>query len=304
MKYETVKAAKDLVETAIGDLAPETDAFQQSARWKSMLNTMSRFHKYSIANQFLIMSQRESATHVAGFHAWKSLGRHVIKGAKGIAIMVPCKVKGKSEIAGGQAQVSAEAVGEIPSKGEGDSFVVFRTGYVFDFSDTEGRPLDLIELPPVLDDNGNLPLVEAAVKSLGIEITYEEFSQSGLNGVSKGGHIAVRGSLPAGDKTSVFIHECAHELLHWGANRERAKKIGKETVEIEAESTAYVVMRYLGIKSTADLYLTSYGADGAAIKAAIDRVREASSRIISAIDQVRKAQSLGAADDTPLPLAA
>jgi hypothetical protein len=39
------------------------------------------------------MAQRPEATHVAGFHTWKSLGRIVNSGAKGIAILAPLALK-------------------------------------------------------------------------------------------------------------------------------------------------------------------------------------------------------------------
>ncbi len=295
MKNEKVQAALDSVEASLAELAAETDAFQQSERWKTILDNVSKFHNYSIFNQLLIASQRKDATYVAGFVRWKSLGRQVVKGAKGIAILVPCKMKSKPTLEEDMAEIPAETVKKAPS-----SFIWFRTGYVFDISDTTGKPLGLLDLPPVVDDNGKLPLVEAAVKSLGIGVQYEEFDTPGLSGVSKDGNIIIRESLPAGDKASVFIHEAAHTLLHWGENYERALEIGKETREVEAESTAYVVMRYLGIASTANLYLTSYGADGSAIKAALGRVRDASSRIIGAIEQVRKTQADEAVYSMPL----
>jgi N-terminal domain of anti-restriction factor ArdC len=37
----------------------------------------------------LLLLQRPESTHVAGFHAWLKLGRHVLKGEKGITIVVP-----------------------------------------------------------------------------------------------------------------------------------------------------------------------------------------------------------------------
>ncbi|MBP7589814.1 MAG: DUF1738 domain-containing protein, partial [Thermoanaerobaculia bacterium] len=35
-----------------------------------LLGTMSRFSKYSLANQMLIFAQRPDATHVCGYRAW------------------------------------------------------------------------------------------------------------------------------------------------------------------------------------------------------------------------------------------
>src|SRR5213594_3109448 len=61
----------------------------QSERLTSLLKTMARFHRYSLHNVCLIMAQCPAATRVAGFHTWRTLGRFVRKGEKGIAILAP-----------------------------------------------------------------------------------------------------------------------------------------------------------------------------------------------------------------------
>jgi hypothetical protein len=53
------------------------------------LKTMARFHRYSLNNVCLIVAQRPTATRVAGYHTWRSIGRFVRKGEKGIAILAP-----------------------------------------------------------------------------------------------------------------------------------------------------------------------------------------------------------------------
>jgi len=50
---------------------------------------MARFHRYSLHNVCLIVAQRPTETRVAGFHTWRTLGRFVRKGEKGIAILAP-----------------------------------------------------------------------------------------------------------------------------------------------------------------------------------------------------------------------
>jgi len=62
---------------------------QSSDEFRNYLVAMSRFHDYSWNNQLLIMLQKPDATHVAGFNAWKDLGRWVKKGETGIAIFAP-----------------------------------------------------------------------------------------------------------------------------------------------------------------------------------------------------------------------
>jgi hypothetical protein len=52
----------------------------------------SLLESFSPKNCLAILYQRPSATNCAGFHNWKEAGRSVIKGAKGIAILIPLGV--------------------------------------------------------------------------------------------------------------------------------------------------------------------------------------------------------------------
>lgn len=70
----------------------------ESDRYVDYLQTMSRFHSYSVRNTILIHMQRPDATVVAGFNAWKKkFQRHVKKGEKGITILAPTPYKKKIE---------------------------------------------------------------------------------------------------------------------------------------------------------------------------------------------------------------
>src|ERR1700730_3971963 len=53
------------------------------------LETASRFHTYSFRNQCLIAAQFPTATRVAGYQAWRKLGRWVRRGETGIVILAP-----------------------------------------------------------------------------------------------------------------------------------------------------------------------------------------------------------------------
>src|SRR4051794_29869203 len=68
-------------------------ALTEDPQWKAMLDVAARFHTYSLNNQMLIAIQAHlqgfTVTRVAGFNTWKSLGRSVRKGAKGLAILAP-----------------------------------------------------------------------------------------------------------------------------------------------------------------------------------------------------------------------
>jgi antirestriction protein ArdC len=119
---------------------------QDSDEYRSYLDTVSRFHKYSVSNTMLIWMQSPNATHVAGFGTWLSLDRHVRKGERGIRIFAPMPYRKT-------VTVLDEETGE--SEEQESSQLRFRAVSVFDISQTEGA--DLVQPPVTLlsgDDSG------------------------------------------------------------------------------------------------------------------------------------------------------
>jgi len=94
----------------------------------------SRFHKYSWHNTLLIAMQRPSATQVAGFQAWRKLGRHVMKGERGIMIFAPCPWRRESVTDAGDTET--------------ESGVYFKPVHVFDVAQTDGPELPTVDVPP------------------------------------------------------------------------------------------------------------------------------------------------------------
>ena len=120
----TADALKKITTDALDTLAALLDE-GHSDQLTALLKTMARFHKYSWHNVCLIASQRPAATRVAGFQTWRTMGRFVRKGEKGIAIMAP--IVGRRE---------AESEGDNARTVRG-----FRAAYVFDVDQTDGEPL-------------------------------------------------------------------------------------------------------------------------------------------------------------------
>ncbi len=88
---ERLKEITDSIEAGIKELF-------ESDKYKSYLQTMSRFHKYSLNNTLLISMQKPDATLVAGFNKWRDgFSRYVKKGEKGIKIIAPTPYKIKEE---------------------------------------------------------------------------------------------------------------------------------------------------------------------------------------------------------------
>ena len=96
------------------------------------LTAMGRFHNYSFGNILEIARQRPNATRVAGLYAWNQLGRKVKKGERGIRILAP--------VVGIRRKKDSEAEKDIRTQNQA-VLVGFRSAYVFDITQTEGKGL-------------------------------------------------------------------------------------------------------------------------------------------------------------------
>ena len=242
----------------------------QSESYAQYLQTMSRFHHYSVNNQVLIHMQKPDATLVAGFNKWKNqFGRNVIKGEHGIKIIAPTPFKKKIE----QEKLDPDtqlpmldADGKIITEEKTIQIPMYKPVTVFDVSQTEGRPL-----PQLAHDlSGNVAnydvFMEALRRSSPVPISIEVMG-GGMDGYFDLEHqdIAIRKGMSEVQTVSAVIHEMAHALLH---NRtkdteEKTPELSRSTEEVQAESISYAVCAYYGI-ATGDnsfVYIASWSKD-------------------------------------------
>lgn len=232
------------------------------------LSVVAKFHRYSFGNVLLILTQRPDASRVAGFQTWKSLGRFVMQGEKGIAIIAPMLLKPREE---------SEAKADKPT-------LRFRVVHVFDVSQTDGE-----SLPQPRTFSGDpgpyVELVRILIAERGIELRYED-NLGGADGLSKGGHISIRTGLAPAEEFSVLVHELAHEILHHGKGAVRGTKCQRET---EAEAVAFVVSSAIGIEcgSSSSDYIQLYDGDRETLAGSLDRIQKVACTILEAIAQDR-----------------
>ena len=242
----------------------------QSETYAQYLQTMSRFHHYSVNNQVLIHMQKPDATLVAGFNKWKNqFGRNVIKGEHGIKIIAPTPFKKKIE----QEKLDPDtqlpmldADGKIITEEKTIQIPMYKPVTVFDVSQTEGKPL-----PQLAHDlSGNVAnydvFMEALRRSSPVPISVEVMG-GGMDGYFDLEHqdIAIRKGMSEVQTVSAVIHEMAHALLH---NRtkdteEKTPELSRSTEEVQAESISYAVCAYYGI-ATGDNsfgYIASWSKD-------------------------------------------
>ena len=230
-----VKARR--IDDVLKQLKDGVEGIQDSYQFRLFLTTMSKFHDYSIGNQILIMIQKPDAARVAGFNTWKDLGRWVRKGEKGIAILAPVmppKLKPEE-----REQDETETEAEIEPRP-----VHFKVVYVFDVSQTEGKPLPEFEVP-VLSGEANEELFARLLdlmKSRGIRVSLEPrpYLDPGIKGQYSHGEIWVRPEEPGAQQLKTLVHEIAHYYS------EGVFRIPRQDAETIAESAAYVVGAHYG----------------------------------------------------------
>lgn len=242
-------------------LEDEVLALRQSPAWARYLAAQARFHRYSARNVLLISMQAPEATSVAGYSTWKSLGRQVKRGERGISILAP--LVGRDE-----------ALDPI-LKG-------FRWVKVFDLAQTEGddlpSPVSLLE---GAGPQGLLERLEVAANALGFAVAREALP-AGVNGECRWARstIVLEPSNEELQQAKTLAHELGHVLLHRNEpDRSRA--------EVEAESVAYIVLAASGADAApySAGYLASWiGSDadpGPTLARSVERIGRAAARVLS-----------------------
>ncbi|WP_229060308.1 ArdC-like ssDNA-binding domain-containing protein, partial [Streptococcus parasanguinis] len=286
IKNNDTKALSDLLENGIKE-------YYDSEHYQNFLDSMATFHKYSARNVMLIMKQYPTARLVASFNDWKKRNGMVKKGSKAIYVLAPCEFIKKDK----NGDPIINPLTNKPEKG-----MFFKRVPVFDISQVvpqKGKELDIVE--PTKKIHNQLTKEEAIrifkiLKEISLEnnvpITFEEITD-GSNGFYRPFdhtiHIAKGRS--AEHTLSTIIHEMAHSDLH---NVDSLLKLGENlsvsTKELQAESVAYVVAKYLGLDTGNKTfgYLAGWSEDKSSLsdlKAQLNIVQKEASSLISRIDE-------------------
>jgi len=233
-----VQEAKKLARSALARLSEELKR-GQSDTLRQYLAAMGRFHRYSLRNAMLIALQKPEAQHVAGFWTWRRLGRAVRKGERGIAILAPVvrrSQRGRQESDAGGTEADVNLLSD-----DHNVVVRFRGTYVFDISQTNGKPLP--EFAKTTGDPGaHLEKLRAYIAERAIEMSFSR-DIAPARGMSADGRIVLLPNMDPAEEFSVLVHEYAHERLHGRAERLQGNKTVRET---EAEAVAYQPVEVVG----------------------------------------------------------
>jgi antirestriction protein ArdC len=239
---------------------------------------MSRFAKYSLANQMLIFAQRPDATRVQGYRAWNKAGYQVRKGEHGIAIYAPMILSKRTW---------ADALDTDAAAGPR---VGFRVAYVFDISQVDALPNTKPALDTVAADCPNahrcLEQLKAYLFGHNVELEYKPL-QSGLLGYTDGRRVTCATGQPTHVEFGTLAHETTHLLLHFP--NDGSPRPDLTTRETEAEAVTYLLCAQLGIKGTdASIdYIKSYRGTPNTLANSLEHIRATAERLSVALEAIR-----------------
>lgn len=291
-EYKTTKEKLDEITAGIEE---GIKSVFNSENYKDYLTTMSKFHNYSLNNCILIYMQNPYATKVASFKAWsEKFERHVNKGEKGIKIIAPTPYKKKidvQKIDPNTKQPIKDNEGNPIFEQKEITMPAFKAVTVFDVSQTQGKPLPEI-IHSLTGKVTNYEFLKDAIEnSAPVPMKFEKL-RSGLDGFfsPKEQAITINDSLSEPLTLCAMIHETAHSMLH-NPNTSHEKK-SRDKEEIEAESVAYSVCKYLGIDTDENsfgyLAVWSKDKDVKELRESLEIINETSSKLINTIEDKYK----------------
>lgn len=304
-------------------IGEQVEQLTADPRWRAMLEAAAKFHTYSLNNQLLIELQAArlgfSPTRVAGFGTWKSLGRRVVKGSTGLAVLAPCTSAPKDSRAdtgtGKDTRRPAPATttsagepagGDVDQSARGRVLRGFRVAHVFDICQTEGDPLPDI-VPELLAGDAPAALWDALAAQIAAHgYTLTRGACGRANGLTdpQARTVRVRPDVTDAQAAKTLAHELAH--IECGHTAEGFDYTGcRGRAEAEAESVAYIVSSWAGLDS--GVYTVPYVAvwsagDPGVVRAAATTVTAAARRILDHLDGAPSTQNQSGDGETA-PLA-
>ena len=227
--------------------------YLDSEQFRSFLDTMSKFHNYSLNNIHLLKMQNPNVSRVASFNKWKAdFDRTVKKGSKALKIWVPYQVKTS-------IPVHQKELDFTPAENEMEQKEIivtrFKLGNVFDVSQTEGKelPKAINELTGDVKDYEDLYRAAKAVSMDNqVSISFEEINRESTNGYYSPdeNRIVISKGLKGQEQIlKTIFHEMAHSDLHRGSNAQYGDEQYRKQ-ELQAESVAYVVANHFGFDTS------------------------------------------------------
>lgn len=249
-------------------IATQLEELTSSEGWSRFLAIATGFHRYSLSNVLLILSQRPDATRVAGFRQWQARGRQVRKGERAIKIF-------------GYSTKRTE-----PDEARDSDEERRRTFYpilsVFDISQTD--PIDGIEEVPDYalrlkgdQDAGIFDATAAWLTEQGWTVTHESLGgEDGATSIDGTKRVRIHDALTPAHAALTILHEAGHATMH---NDLTDYHQHRGIYEAEAESVAYITAGVLGLDTSAN----SIGYIATWTRGDVDTVKNTATRVLATV---------------------
>ena len=284
------------------------DVFE-SEHFRRYLSIMARFHRYSYRNTLLIMLQMPEAERVCGISQWNRMDRQVIKGSKAIRILAPATY---------QKEVWEDALNAFgkpvvnPDNGKNIQILrktevrTFKPVSVFDVSQTTGDPLPELatELKGSFGDSEKLMEAIRSISPCPISIRSIK-GKAGAKGFFSPAknEIVIKSGMSPVHTVKTAIHEICHARLHDPKNQPSSgsQPTDRHTVEVEAESVAFVVCQHFSI-DTSDYsfgYLATWSssAELTELQHSLATIQHEANQIIEELSKALQPLPVGVSDD-------
>lgn len=231
-----------------------------------------------------------------GYRGWEKNGRHVKKGEKGIMILAPViygdrDKKDREEGTGKRPGPTSSSSDEEDADGltpTTRTVTGFRPAYVFDVSQTEGRPLPEV-VRELKGTSETIVAVRQATTALltqaGFHVSEKQIREFGYVRPSTK-EVVTREGLEDLQAMKTLLHESGHVLL---GHEPEGDKSSNET---EAESVAFIVANYFGLDTSVYSfgYISGYLKTPEQLIVSGNRIQQTAEHLIGRIEEVIKAR--------------
>ena len=259
----------------------EVERISSGTDWRKIQIASKILNAMSPRNSVLVAMQARDrnleVTKVAGYRNWQKLGRQVRKGEQGFSILAP--VHGRVSPKQPKYNVPA-SFSDSNDQSLARPIVGFRWVSVFDISQTDG---DCIEAPVPRQLTGESVELDRAFHSMSQTVSELGFilklgNLEGANGLTDFStkEVILNDNLGSAQRVKTLAHELSHIELHSNG------VISRQIAEIEAETSAFLIMSQLNIDtdSYSFPYIASWSGGNLALVVSVGERAQMASRAI------------------------
>jgi hypothetical protein len=240
-----LEAPRKEITSTIDLLLRQSAVYRRSAQFQEMLDFVARFREYAPFNNMLVRTQMPTCSYYATEKDWLGkFGRQLIEDARPLLILAPMH---PVMLVYDVDQTTGKT---LPKQ-------------ITDFAKFEGDwKLEWLEM--LIENAGLRDRISVSFKPL--STTYAGFATIARGDDGWKMRIAIHNALDGPSRFGVLCHELAHIYLghlgsdkdHWWPSR---KELSHRTVEIEAESVAFLVTARKGLTGASARYVSGHLGD-------------------------------------------